>query len=139
MLPDHTKEFLSCNHSGVFSAFRKNGAAHLSLVTCGLFRNGVAFTSPEGVVKLSILKRNNRCSLLISQLDWRDYVVLEGWARIFSLENTGSIELRQTLRSVFKAASGTEHPDWDEYDQAMLQQKRAAILVIPERVYGTRA
>jgi hypothetical protein len=37
------------------------------------------------------------------------------------------------LRAVFVAAGGT-HDDWDEYDRAMVADRRAAVLVAPERI-----
>ena len=41
----------------------------------------------------------------------------------------------QLLRDVFTAAGGT-HDDWDEYDRVMAGQRRAAVLVRPDRVYS---
>ena len=41
------------------------------------------------------------------------------------------------LRDVFRAAAGKEHPDWEEYDQAMRDDRRAAVIVLPDHVYGT--
>jgi hypothetical protein len=37
------------------------------------------------------------------------------------------------LRQVFRAAGGT-HDDWDEYDRVMAADRRAAVLVTPQRV-----
>jgi len=34
--------------------------------------------------------------------------------------------------------SRVEHPDWEEYDRAMRNDRRSAVVVIPDRVYGTR-
>jgi hypothetical protein len=39
----------------------------------------------------------------------------------------------ELLRKVFQAAGGT-HDDWDEYDRVMAADRRAAVLVTPERV-----
>ena len=63
---------------------------------------------------------------------------LEGHAEILSAANTSPQELRLALREVYRAASGTEHPNWEEYDRAMIKDRRAAVIVVPERVYGTR-
>jgi hypothetical protein len=41
------------------------------------------------------------------------------------------------MRNVYRAAAGKEHPDWDEYDEVMVKENRAAIVVIPDAVYGT--
>jgi hypothetical protein len=45
--------------------------------------------------------------------------------------------LPELLRAIFRAAGGT-HPDWDEYDRVMKEERRAAVLVRPERIYSNR-
>jgi hypothetical protein len=45
--------------------------------------------------------------------------------------------LRLLLRETFSAAGG-EHDDWDTYDRAMAEERRAAALVRPDRVYTSR-
>jgi PPOX class probable F420-dependent enzyme len=139
MLPNQVQQFVSETHRGVLTTFRRNGAAQMSIISCGPYRNGVAFTTTADRAKLANLKRNPRCSLLVSQEDWWGYVVLEGHAQILSADNTDQEEFRMALRDVYRAASGREHPDWAEYDQAMQEQRRSVVIVVPERIYGTRA
>ena len=43
--------------------------------------------------------------------------------------------LRLLLRAVFTGAGGT-HDDWDTYDRVMREERRAAVLIEPSRVYG---
>ena len=138
MLSNNVKEFLGQTHRGVLTTFRRDGGAQMSIVSCGPYRDGVAFTTTADRAKLLNLRRNPRCSLLVSQEDWWGYVVLEGQAEIVSTTNATPEEYRQTLRDVYRTASGEEHPNWEEYDQAMLDQRRSAVIVIPDRVYGTR-
>jgi hypothetical protein len=45
--------------------------------------------------------------------------------------------LRLLLRETFSAAGG-EHDDWDTYDRVMAEERRAAVLVHPDRVYTNR-
>ena len=137
MLPEIVKKFVSENHRAVLTTFRRNGAAQMSIVTTGAYSDGAAFTTTEDRAKLSNLKRDPRCSLLVSHESWWGYVVLEGRARVMAPDNTGAEELRLALRDVYRAASGEEHPDWDEYDRAMVDDRRAAVVVVPEHVYGT--
>ena len=139
MLPDNVREFTTNNHQGVLTCFRRNGAAQMSIVTCGAYEDGVAFTTTADRAKLGNLKRNPRCSLMISHDDWRPFVVLEGRARILSPGETGPAELQEALRGVYRAATGGEHPNWPEYDQAMVNDRRSAIIVVPEHIYGTAA
>jgi PPOX class probable F420-dependent enzyme len=109
----------------------------MSIVTTGAYQDGVAFTTTEDRAKLGNLRRNPRCSLLVSHPDWRPFVVLEGTARILSPGHTAPDELRLALRDVYRAAAGEEHSNWEEYDQAMAQDRRSAIIVVPDHVYGT--
>ena len=137
MLSDSVKQFASENHQCVLTCFRKNGMPQMSIITCGPYRDGVAFSTTADRAKLLNLQRDARCSLMISKQDWWGYVVLEGKATILSPDNTSADELRDALREVYKTATNTEHPNWTEYDQAMVNDHRAAVIVVPEHVYGT--
>ena len=137
MLSEKVREFAAQNHQAVLTTFRRSGATQMSILTTGPYRDGVAFTTTADRAKLGNLRRDPRCSLLISHESWWGFVVLEGRAQVLSADNTDAEELRLALRDVFRAASGNEHPDWDEYDQAMREDRRAAVIVVPERVYGT--
>ena len=108
----------------------------MSIITVGPYQEGVAFTTTEERAKLHNLRRNPQCSLLVSREDWSAYLVLQGTAQVFSAGNTAGEELRLMLREVFRTAAGMEHPDWAEYDRAMVEQRRSAIIVVPEHIYG---
>ena len=138
MLSDNVKNFLSENHQAVLTTFRRDGGAQMSIITVGAYRDGAAFTTTDDRAKLRNLRRNPRCSLLVSHDNWRPYVVLEGQAQVLAADNTDAEELKHALRDVYRSASGgKEHPNWDEYDLAMVEDKRAAVIVVPDRVYGT--
>ena len=137
MLPENIRAFCAQTHRGVVTTFRRNGAAQMSIITCGPLRDGVAFTVTFDRAKLLNLKRNPRCSLLVSQENWWGFVVLEGHAEILSADNTDADELRLALRDTYCTASGEDHPDWEEYDKAMIDAKRSVIIVVPEHIYGT--
>ena len=136
MLTDAQRQFLSENHNAAVTTFRRNGAAQMSIVTCGLYRDGVAFTTTANRAKLRNLRRNPNCTILVGTENWRDFLVLEGEARLVGVENSSADEYRDTLRDVFRTAAGQEHPNWPEYDQAMRDDGRYAIIVTPSNVYG---
>ncbi len=136
-MQDNVRQFVAEHNHGVLTTFRRNGAAQMSIITCGPYREGVAFTTTADRAKLRNLKRDPRCSPLISQDDWWGFVVLEGRAELLSPGNTNDEELRLALREVYRAASGQEHPNWEEYDQAMRDDQRSVVIVVPAHVYGT--
>ena len=137
MITNQVRVFLENNHRGVLSTFRRSGAAQMSIVTVGMYRGDAAFTTTEHRAKLVNLRREPRCSLLVSKEDWWGFLVLEGHATVFSSDRTDADELAQVLRDVYVAASGVHHPDWEEYDQAMREDGRVAVVLSPDRIYGT--
>ena len=64
-------------------------------------------------------------------------MVLEGRAELIDDENTGAEELRVALRDVYRSAAHKEHPNWEEFDEVMKAERRAVVIVVPERVYGS--
>lgn len=135
MLPDDARAFLAENHRAVLTTFRRNRAAQMSIVAAGPYAEGVGLTVRGASAKLANLRRDPRCSILVSRPDWRDYVVVEGQARIMDWDNTGEDRLLQALRDVFRAAGGGEHPDWAEYDTVMRAERRAAVILVPQHTY----
>jgi PPOX class probable F420-dependent enzyme len=129
--------FLEKNHNGVVGTNRLGGGTHSSIVVSGVFRNKAAFVSvyPKSQ-KVRNLRRDPHCTVLTVTPNWREYVVVEGEAELMDYGNTDAEILRPLLREVYMACSDTEHPDWNEYDQAMVKQKAVIVLVSPEKTYG---
>jgi PPOX class probable F420-dependent enzyme len=89
-----------------------------------------------GKVKLANLRARPQLTLTAVS-GWR-WSSVEGRALIIGPDDphdaVDEAGLAVLLREVFKAAGGT-HDDWDEYDRAMRDERRAAVLVTPTRVY----
>ncbi len=131
------KPFLANNHCAVVNTVGASGGIQSSIVVCGAYQDEMAFVSIRGrSAKIRNLRRNPQCTVVATAADWRNYVVVEGEARLFDSTNTPAEELRQKLRGVFRVCGDCTHSDWDEYDRIMLQQEAVVVLVTPERVYG---
>ena len=67
------------------------------------------------------------------------WVTVEGPAELAGPDDphadVGPADVPALLRAVFIAASGT-HDDWPTYDRVMAEERRTAVLVRPERIYG---
>lgn len=129
--------FLQTNHRGVITTYQRNGGLQSSIVVCGAYEGNGAFVSVRGSsAKVRNLRGNPHCSMLAVSSDWRGYVVVEGPTTLKNAGNTDAEELRALLREVFRACGDKDHPDWEEYDQAMVKQDAVVVLVRPDRVYG---
>ncbi len=131
------RPFMERHHRGVVTTHQSDGATQASIVVCGAYQGQAAFVSVRGKsAKVRNLRRDPHCTVLAVTEDWRGWVAVEGEAQLFDARNTEAEELRQLLRHVFRACGDKDHPDWDEYDQAMRQQDGVVVLVRPNRVYG---
>lgn len=136
-LPKSVHDFIQENHKGVLATYRRDGTAQLSIVVCGPYRDGVGLSTTQDRAKYANLVRDPRCSLLVSRDSWWGYVVVEGRAQVMSPGNTDPEALRQARRDVYRASGGGEHPNWQEFDEAMERERRVVVVVRPERIYGT--
>jgi hypothetical protein len=62
---------------------------------------------------------------------------VEGTARLHTWDDTDPETMRRLLRDIYVAAGGT-HEDWDLYDRVMREERRAAVVVVPNRIYSNR-
>src|SRR6185295_9191083 len=94
----------------------------------------VAAVAAGGTAKLANLRKRPRATVVF-RAGW-EWVAVEGPTTIIGpddpADGVDADRLRVLLREVFAAAGGT-HDDWDEYDRVMAAERRAAVLVTPER------
>jgi hypothetical protein len=93
-----------------------------------------------GTRKLDYLRARPRATVTI-RTGW-DWATVEGGVELAGpddpLTGVAGDRLRRLLREIFSAAGGT-HDDWDTYDQVMAADRRAAVLLSPDRVYSNPA
>ncbi|WP_433061338.1 PPOX class F420-dependent oxidoreductase [Dactylosporangium sp. CS-033363] len=122
-------EFLGKRHHGIVITNRADGRPQASPVTCGVDSQGriVVSTYPERA-KVTNLRRDPRVSVLVLSDEWNDaWVQVDGTAEVLDLP-----EALEPLVEYFRGISG-EHPDWDEYRQAMRDQGKSLIRITIDR------
>ena len=132
------ENFVNNNHRGVITTYRRNGAGHTSIVVCGAYKGKAAYVIVYGnSVKVRNLQNDKRCTVMAVSEDWRSCVNVQGTAELMDYRNTDPETMRVELREVFRSCSAHgDHPDWEEYDEAMVRQDGVIVLVEPERIYG---
>ena len=129
--------FLRKNHKGVVSTTRPDGSTHSSIVVCGIYEDKPTFVSvyPKSQ-KIFNLRQNPNCTLVSVTGDWRNYVVIEGIVSMIDYNGTDKELMRTKLREAYMSCSDTPHPNWEEYDEAMIRQEGVIVSISPNRVYG---
>jgi PPOX class probable F420-dependent enzyme len=108
---------------------RKDGRPQASPVTCGVDEQGriVIATYPERA-KTANARRDPRVSVMFLSDDFGGaWVQVDGTAEVLDVP-----EAVEALVDYFRSISG-EHPDWDEYREAMVKQGKSLLRVTPER------
>ncbi len=126
----------------VLATTRPDGTVQASVVNAGVLRHPVTGAEVVGLVaaggtrKVRNLRADPRATIVV-RAGWQ-WATVEGTAEIVGPDDpragVDGDGLRVLLRDVFRAAGGT-HDDWDAYDRAMADERRAAVLVTPTRAY----
>jgi PPOX class probable F420-dependent enzyme len=127
----------------VVSTTRADGTVQSSVVNAGVIDHPVsgepvvAFVSAGSARRLGNLRARPRATVVV-RAGWQ-WAAVEGPVELAgpddALDGIAGDRLRVLLREIFTAAGGT-HDDWDEYDRVMAAERRVAVFVHPERVYG---
>ncbi len=132
------------HHLCVVATARRDGTVQVSVVNAGVLDHPstgervVGLVAAGGARKVANLRARPRATL-VGRSGWR-WVGVEGRAELIGpddpAEGIDAEGLRLLLRAIFTAAGGT-HEDWDTYDRVMAEERRTAVLVTPERIYGS--
>lgn len=129
--PDRAElvEFLRPRHRALLITTRADGSPQTSPVACGVDGEGriVISTYPQRA-KSRNARRDPRVSVCVLSDDWDGpYVQVDGEAEVLDLP-----EALEPLVDYYRCIAG-EHPDWDEYREAMGRQGKCLIRVTPRR------
>ena len=126
---DGLLDFVRPRHQMVVITQRSDGRPQASPVTGGVDESGriVISTYPERA-KTANARRTPEVSVLVLSDDFGDaWVQVDGDCEV--IDPPESVE---PLVEYFRCISG-EHPDWDEYRQAMLDQGKSLLRITPTR------
>ena len=127
---DAALDYVRRNHRGVLATLKRDGRPQLSHVAYLL--------DDDGLVKISVTRdraktrnarRDPRIALSVVGPNWYEYVVVEGTAHLIEDDPL------PLLRHVYVGVTGKEHPDWAEFDEAMVRDGRLVLAFSVDRLY----
>jgi PPOX class probable F420-dependent enzyme len=123
------QEFLQENHRGVLATYRQDGRLQMSPILIGVNGDGLGIiSSRETAYKVKNLRRDPRASVCVFvEKFFGDWIQIDGTAEILSLPDA-----MEPLVDFYKRVVG-EHPDWQDYRQAMEREKRVLIHITIDR------
>jgi PPOX class probable F420-dependent enzyme len=121
---------------GVIVALKSDGRPQLSNIVYGVHDDGtIRISATAGRAKTNNLQRDPRASLHVTDENFGTYCVIEGDVEVTPVTTDPGDATSDALVEYYRSLAG-EHPDWDEYRQAMIDEGRLMLLLRPTRAYG---
>ncbi|MFC9896812.1 PPOX class F420-dependent oxidoreductase [Nocardia sp. NPDC127579] len=129
-------DFARTARRSVLTTIRRNGRPQLS--------NVLHLVGDDGVIRISItadrakyhnLRRDPWAALHVTRDDFFAYAVLEGTVELTPIAENPDDATVEALVAYYREATG-EHPDWNEYRRAMVEDRRVLARFTPANAYG---
>jgi len=130
-------DFARGRRQGVVVTIRRDGRPQLSNIGYLMEDDGSTRISvTDDRAKTKNLRRDHRAELYVPGDSWWQYVVLDGTAQLSPPAADPHDEVVDELVELYRNISGKEHPDWDDYRQAMVSERRIVLSFHPTSAYG---
>ena len=126
----------STTHHGVLITLRKDGRPQSSDIAYAVIGGKFCISATATRAKTINLLRDNRAVLHITSQETWSYISFDGVAEITQTAQLPEDPVCKELATVFTAIQKKQHPDWDEFNQAMINDKRLVIRFVPESAVG---
>ncbi len=132
-------DYIRERHQGVIVAIKSDGRPQLSNIAYAVDDDGtIRISATADRAKTKNLRRDRRGSLYVTADEFGSYCVVEGDVETTPVTTDPGDETSDALVAYYRTLAG-EHPDWDEYRRAMIDEGRLMLLLTPTRAYGMLA
>lgn len=123
-------QFIAENHQGVLSTNRRDGRPALTPVTAGVNADKLVVVSTRATaLKVHNIERDPYATLVVTTKEFFGaWVQIEGPATVLRQP-----EVMEPLVEYYRSIVG-EHPNWQEYREAMVKEQRVLLVIDPVRV-----
>jgi PPOX class probable F420-dependent enzyme len=133
---DQALTYLRQRQWGVLLTLKADGRPQASNIGYVVGDDGlVRISATADRAKSANARRDPRVSLHVTAEDFWSYVVLEGDAEVSPTAAAPDDATVDELVELYRSMQG-EHPDWDEYRAAMVDDRRLVIRIRPTHAYG---
>ena len=128
---ERARAFLIQRHNGILATIKRDGRPQLSNVLYLLDEDGrIKVSVTQTRAKTHNPRRDPRATLHVQGRDWYEFLVVDGVTALIEGPEVG-----QALRDVYRKIRG-EHPNWAEYDAAMVNDQRLLLSISIDYAYG---
>ena len=119
---------------GTIITIRSDGRPQSSDVHHAVVDGTIVFSVLPDRAKVFNIERDDRVVYHVSHEG--SYLSFDGTAEVSPIATELDGPAMDTLIDAFRAVAKKEHPDWDEFREAMVRERRRVITVTPTSVVG---
>lgn len=127
-------EFAAEVRNGALITLRRDGRPQASEVHHAVLDGTIVFSVLPTRAKVYNVERDERVVYYVSHEG--SYLSFDGTAEVSPAPTELEGPDMDTLINAFRAVARKEHPDWDEFREAMVNEQRRVITVTPSSVVG---
>ena len=130
-------DFVAGRHAGVLATIRRDGRPQLSNINY-LYepdRHRVRISVTDGRAKTRNLVRDPRASLHVTSDDFWTWAVVSGDVTLSDVAADPGDDAVEELVELYRLLQG-EHPDWGEYRDVMVSDRRRVVRIGVTEAYG---
>jgi PPOX class probable F420-dependent enzyme len=131
------RDFVTAHRHGVLATIRRDGRPQLSTIT-HLYNpetDTITASITETRAKTKNMRRDPRVTYHVGSEDGWSYVVAEARAELTRPAAAPDDATVEALVDYYRRAAG-EHPNWDEYREAMVTDQRVLLTLHLDKVFG---
>lgn len=121
---------------GVLITIRRDGRPQSSDITYRVVDGAFEISVTDGRAKTANLRRDPRAVLHLSDRSTWSYLSFDGTVTVGQPARAVDDATADALVDYYRAVAGREHPDWDEYRRAMVDEGRLLVHLTPGSVVG---
>ena len=135
---DKLLALIAGNSLGVLATIKRDGRPQLSNVSYYFDAREVAIrvSITEPRAKTRNLRRDPRASIHVSSDDGWSYAVAEGDVTLTPPASSPDDDTVEGLITLYRNIAGKDHPDWDDYRRAMVDDRRVLMTMPISHLYG---
>ncbi len=126
---------ITSRQQGVLVTLKSDGRPQLSNIVYAVDDGTARISVTADRAKTRNLQRDPRASLYVTSDDFWSYAVAEGDATLSAVTTAPDDDAALELADLYRSVQG-EHPNWDEYHQAMIDQRRQVVRLRFDHLYG---
>jgi PPOX class probable F420-dependent enzyme len=136
-MSDELWDVVAAQNAGTLATIKKDGRPQLSDINYIAAPGLIRISTRAPLAKTHNLRRDPRASLKVTATNGRGgYAVVEAAAELTPVAADRHDATVEELIEVYRLIQGKDHPDWDDYRRAMVEDERLLLRLHVEKVYG---